>query len=522
SALKYLFAKKDAKARLLRWVLLLQEFNFDVDDTKGAENLTADHLSRLEKPYENVLDPKEISETFPLEMLNFANYHVGNFVVKGMSSQQKNKFFKEVKHYFWDDPFLFKICADQVIRRCVHGKEALDILEACHNRPTGGHHGTNLTTKKASKKQTCITSSTMEYEFVALEAAGKEAKWLRNLILEIPLWSKPIAPIFILCDSATTLAKAYSQMYYGKSRHLGVSHSLIRELIMNGVKIPIYYDDDDDEESFIPLRDIIISELPLYIAITPVLSTEEPVDSLTIEDEHLDTIPATKSDEVIKSSVEDLVSIPKMVNQASFKLFEAFCVNPLFQEEKKDGESYHRNFNRNNFKKSSYDTSKLQCYQCKKIGHIAPNRPQRTKANEQSNLVEEDLEPTLLMEILEDSDERNQVKEVKEQKVSLHEEDVGYKETNMDSLWYLDNGNSNHMTGVREHFKELDEKVSGKVRFGDGSYIEIKGKGSILIECDDEKQRIISHVYYIPSLKSNLLSLGQFTKIGCKILMEDD
>ncbi|GJV25900.1 ribonuclease H-like domain, reverse transcriptase, RNA-dependent DNA polymerase [Tanacetum coccineum] len=78
------------------------------------------------------------------------------------------------------------------------------------------------------------------------------------------------------------------------------------------------------------------------------------------------------------------------------------------------------------------------------------------------------------------------------------------------------------MTGVREHFKELDEKVSGKVKFGDGSYIEIKGKGSILLECDDERQRIISHVYYIPSLKSNLLSLGQFTEIGCKVVMEDD
>nr|GEZ51271.1 reverse transcriptase domain-containing protein [Tanacetum cinerariifolium] len=69
SALKYLFAKKDAKARLLRWVLLLQEFDFDVLDTKGAENLAADHLSRLENPYENVLDPKEINETFPLETL---------------------------------------------------------------------------------------------------------------------------------------------------------------------------------------------------------------------------------------------------------------------------------------------------------------------------------------------------------------------------------------------------------------------------------------------------------------------
>ncbi|GJU72776.1 retrovirus-related pol polyprotein from transposon TNT 1-94 [Tanacetum coccineum] len=87
----------------------------------------------------------------------------------------------------------------------------------------------------ASKKQTCITGSTMEYEFVALAAAGKEAEWLRNLIHEIPIWPKPIAPISIRCDSAPTMAKAYSQIYNGKSRHLGVRHSMVRELIMNGV-----------------------------------------------------------------------------------------------------------------------------------------------------------------------------------------------------------------------------------------------------------------------------------------------
>nr|GEX27729.1 reverse transcriptase domain-containing protein [Tanacetum cinerariifolium] len=89
SALKYLFAKNDAKARLLRWILLLQEFDFKVIDTKGAENYATDHLSRLKIR---------------------------------MSTQQKNKFFKDVKHYFWDDPFLFKTCVDQVIRRCVAKK----------------------------------------------------------------------------------------------------------------------------------------------------------------------------------------------------------------------------------------------------------------------------------------------------------------------------------------------------------------------------------------------------------------
>ncbi|GJW94504.1 zinc finger, CCHC-type containing protein [Tanacetum coccineum] len=77
-----------------------------------------------------------------------------------------------------------------------------------------------------------------------------------------------------------------------------------------------------------------------------------------------------------------------------------------FKEERKDGETSHKSYKRNNFKKSSSDTSKLQCYKCKKIGHIAPNCPQRTKPNEQSNLVEEDLELTLLMSILKDEKQR--------------------------------------------------------------------------------------------------------------------
>ncbi|GJZ82831.1 reverse transcriptase domain-containing protein, partial [Tanacetum coccineum] len=140
-----------------------REFDFKVIDTKGAENYAADHLSRLENPYENVFAPKEINETFPLETLNtvtshedqntpwfteIANYHARNFLIKGMSTQQKRKFFKDIKHYFWDDPFLFRTCADQIIRRCVFGQEALEILKACHEGPTGGHHSANITARK--------------------------------------------------------------------------------------------------------------------------------------------------------------------------------------------------------------------------------------------------------------------------------------------------------------------------------------------------------------------------------------
>nr|GEV69902.1 reverse transcriptase domain-containing protein [Tanacetum cinerariifolium] len=165
SALKYLFAKKDAKARLLRWILLLQEFDFKVIDTKGAKNYAANHLSRLENPYENVFDPKKINETFPLESLNkvahqnpstpwfadYANYHAGKFIIKGMTTQQKQKFFKDVRHYFWDDPYLFKTCQDQIIRRCVAGQEAIDILKACHSGPTGD------TTKPTTQPRRSLT-----------------------------------------------------------------------------------------------------------------------------------------------------------------------------------------------------------------------------------------------------------------------------------------------------------------------------------------------------------------------------
>nr|GEU51054.1 reverse transcriptase domain-containing protein [Tanacetum cinerariifolium] len=120
-------SKQDAKMRLIRWVILLQEFDIIIRDKKGTENLAADHLSRLENPHKDVFENKDINENFPLETLgktssgstpwfaDFANFHAGNFIIKGT---------------------------------CVHGQEAYDILKACHEGPTGGHRGANLTAKK--------------------------------------------------------------------------------------------------------------------------------------------------------------------------------------------------------------------------------------------------------------------------------------------------------------------------------------------------------------------------------------
>nr|GFB00215.1 reverse transcriptase domain-containing protein [Tanacetum cinerariifolium] len=210
SALKYLFAKKDAKARLLRWILLLQEFDFKVIDTRGAENYAADHLSRLENPYENIFDPKEINKTFPLESLNkvahkdpstpwfanLANYHAGNFIIKDakarllrwilllqefdfkvidtcgaknyaadhlsrlenpyenvLDPKEINETFpletlNKVTHNDPSTPWYADLANYHAGNFIIKGQEAIDILNACHSGPTGGHYGASYTAKK--------------------------------------------------------------------------------------------------------------------------------------------------------------------------------------------------------------------------------------------------------------------------------------------------------------------------------------------------------------------------------------
>ncbi|TLX69302.1 DDE-type integrase/transposase/recombinase, partial [Labilibacter sediminis] len=158
SALRYLFGKQDSKPRLVRRVLLLQEFDIEIKDKKGLENVAADHLSRLENAAINNSKEVEIRESFPDEHLlatsiapwyaDIANYVASGTINKQLSYQQKKKLFSEVKYYHWDEPYLFRTCPDNVIRRCVAGAECRKILRDCHHGPTGGHHGANYTARK--------------------------------------------------------------------------------------------------------------------------------------------------------------------------------------------------------------------------------------------------------------------------------------------------------------------------------------------------------------------------------------
>uniref|UniRef100_A0A1S3YYN4 RNA-directed DNA polymerase n=1 Tax=Nicotiana tabacum TaxID=4097 RepID=A0A1S3YYN4_TOBAC len=128
-ALRYLIEKKDSKPRLICWVLLLQEFDLEIRDRKGTENQVADHLLRLEGT-ENATEVEEILETFPDEQLlptthqeapwyvDLANYLASGIVPHDLLSVQRKRFFHESRLYYWDEPYLFRICLDNMIRRC--------------------------------------------------------------------------------------------------------------------------------------------------------------------------------------------------------------------------------------------------------------------------------------------------------------------------------------------------------------------------------------------------------------------
>ncbi|KAL6310796.1 hypothetical protein AAG906_017373 [Vitis piasezkii] len=156
SALKYLLTKQDAKARLIRWILLLQEFNLQIRDKKGVENVVADHLSRLVIAHDRHGLP--INDDFPEESLmsievapwysHIANYLVTGEVPSEWSAQDKKHFFAKIHAYYWEEPFLFKYCADQIIRKCVPEQEQSGILSHCHDSACGGHFASQKTAMK--------------------------------------------------------------------------------------------------------------------------------------------------------------------------------------------------------------------------------------------------------------------------------------------------------------------------------------------------------------------------------------
>ncbi|CAN6686159.1 unnamed protein product [Malus baccata var. baccata] len=155
AALKYLLTKKEAKPRLIRWMLLLQEFDIEIRDKKGSENVVADHLSRMVHNEESL----PIVETFPDEQLlsikvsepwyaDLVNFLVSKRIPSTFTRPQRDKLRHDAWFYVWDDPYLWKFCPNQIVRRCVHDSEFRSILSFCHTYACGGHFGTQRTALK--------------------------------------------------------------------------------------------------------------------------------------------------------------------------------------------------------------------------------------------------------------------------------------------------------------------------------------------------------------------------------------
>ena len=158
AAIKYLMEKKEAKPRLIRWVLLLQEFDLEIKDKEGCDNVIADHLSRVEKPAVQE-EEREITKFFPNEQLfqlslqspwyaDIVNFLACGIMPSEFSYQQRKKLRTDSRYYIWDDPLLFRRGADLIIRRCVPEGEQSKILQECHASPYRGHFVGDKTTHK--------------------------------------------------------------------------------------------------------------------------------------------------------------------------------------------------------------------------------------------------------------------------------------------------------------------------------------------------------------------------------------
>ncbi|KAJ1701516.1 hypothetical protein LUZ63_001295 [Rhynchospora breviuscula] len=198
AAIRYLLSKKDAKPRLIRWILLLQEFDLEIKDKKGSENSVADHLSRLHNE-ESEGDDIPINESFPDEQLmavavnsdripsnsdrieaagidrqhkqgairsefqairselgaswyaDLANYLASGALPPEMTYQQRKKLKSDAKYYFWEEPYLFRLGIDDIYRRCIPYEEVRPVLSHCHSSAYGGHASFSKTAAKCQK-----------------------------------------------------------------------------------------------------------------------------------------------------------------------------------------------------------------------------------------------------------------------------------------------------------------------------------------------------------------------------------
>ncbi|XP_072073988.1 uncharacterized protein [Arachis hypogaea] len=157
TTLKYLLTKQESKHRLIRWFLILQEFNIEIKDRSRAENKVVDHLSRI--PYgKDEAQQFEVNESFPDEQLmmiqespwfaDIANFKAIGELPTNINKYMRRKLLNDAKHYIWDEPYLFKKGVDGILRRCISQEEGQEVFWQCHGSTYGSHFSGERTTAK--------------------------------------------------------------------------------------------------------------------------------------------------------------------------------------------------------------------------------------------------------------------------------------------------------------------------------------------------------------------------------------
>jgi hypothetical protein len=148
AAIKYLLSKKDAKPCLIRWILLLQEFDMEIRDKKGSDNVVADHLSRMHHGDDGVeLIEDRMRDDHLYRVLDRGQWMhdiircLWKMPLYHLDKNAKRRVITESRKFYWDAPYLYKCGDDGVLRRCVPREEREEILKKCHSSEYGGHYG---------------------------------------------------------------------------------------------------------------------------------------------------------------------------------------------------------------------------------------------------------------------------------------------------------------------------------------------------------------------------------------------
>ncbi|RDX88699.1 Tf2-11, partial [Mucuna pruriens] len=198
AALKYLVKKQDAKLRLIRWMLLLQEFNLEIRDRKGVDNMVVDHLSHINEKVDQVPIRDDFSNEKILLVAHSQPWFVDicNFLVASTFPPRTSKYYKEkiqsdAKNYIWDDPYLWRCCNDHVIRRSIPDSEIRPVLHFCHSAPGDGHYGSTWMTRKP-------TTFRDSHQFVLAYEQCQKARMAISRRNEMPQQSVLFCEIFYI------------------------------------------------------------------------------------------------------------------------------------------------------------------------------------------------------------------------------------------------------------------------------------------------------------------------------------